>query len=572
MSYYGQIINLKEDCIMKLSNLKTWLPGMILGLSLLAAVPVSADITNSGSTPPIEFSKVSNTNDVAAETGSQKSSDSGKVYDFKDSKTSGVVTVTKSWDDSMSNDERPVPDISISTSKPGKNPLGYTITYHGNGLTFADGSSENEIVVNDSGKIVSGKYELPGNTAVTWYLDSQCTSKIETDNNGLPLSGIFSDLDLYAKTKTFVIKDTNTTSGKQYFNNLIPDTATKVVFTDEAMPASATLIDVDADGDGGVVAWMEGTVMKVSTQISGQKVVLPNVCPYLFYNKSKLIEIELNNLDSSNCLFMSSMFQGCSSLINLDLSPIDMSKNLDMSYMFNRCSNLTYIKFPVDTSNVTDMSNMFSGCSSLVNLDLRSLNTSNVTKMKSMFFACTSLESLNLDSFNTNEVVDMNSMFYACTSLTSLNLNHFNTNKVTNMSGMFGLCEKLTSLNLTPLNTQNVTDMSDMFYNCSGLTTLDLSPLDTQKVTNMSWMFYNCSGLTALDLSLIDTSKVTNMNAMFKDCSTLTHLSLGEKFAFVGSEYNLPSGTWYSSNGTAYTSDGNSCTIPNNKANTYTRR
>ena len=97
---------------------------------------------------------------MAAETGSQKSSDSGKVYDFKDSKTSGVVTVTKSWDDSMSNDERPVPDISISTSKPGKNPLGYTITYHGNGLTFADGSSENEIVVNDSGKIVSGKQAL----------------------------------------------------------------------------------------------------------------------------------------------------------------------------------------------------------------------------------------------------------------------------------------------------------------------------------------------------------------------------------------------------------------------------
>lgn len=73
--------------------------------------------------------------------------------------------------------------------------------------------------------------------------------------------------------------------------------------------------------------------------------------------------------------------------------------------------------------------------------------------------------------------------------------------------------------------------------------------------------------------SILDSiCKVTNMNAMFKDCSTLTHLSLGEKFAFVGSEYNLPSGTWYSSNGTAYTSDGNSCTIPNNKADTYTRR
>ena len=29
---------------MKLRNLKTWFSGMILGLSLLAAVPVSADI------------------------------------------------------------------------------------------------------------------------------------------------------------------------------------------------------------------------------------------------------------------------------------------------------------------------------------------------------------------------------------------------------------------------------------------------------------------------------------------------------------------------------------------------
>lgn len=37
---------------MKLSNLKTWLPGMILGLSLLTAVPVSADNLHSENTPP----------------------------------------------------------------------------------------------------------------------------------------------------------------------------------------------------------------------------------------------------------------------------------------------------------------------------------------------------------------------------------------------------------------------------------------------------------------------------------------------------------------------------------------
>ena len=41
---------------MKLSNLKTWLPGMILGLSLLAAVPVSADNLHSENPPPNSLS------------------------------------------------------------------------------------------------------------------------------------------------------------------------------------------------------------------------------------------------------------------------------------------------------------------------------------------------------------------------------------------------------------------------------------------------------------------------------------------------------------------------------------
>lgn len=37
---------------MKMCNLKTWLPGMILGFSLLAAVPVSADTLPSENTLP----------------------------------------------------------------------------------------------------------------------------------------------------------------------------------------------------------------------------------------------------------------------------------------------------------------------------------------------------------------------------------------------------------------------------------------------------------------------------------------------------------------------------------------
>ena len=92
---------------------------------------------------------------------------------------------------------------------------------------------ENEVVVNKSGKIISGQYkELLASSG--WYSDLDCTTKIETDSNGLPVSGVTSDTELYAKSKTFVLK-----TGSD-FKGLIPSTATSVIFTDEAMPTSVS--------------------------------------------------------------------------------------------------------------------------------------------------------------------------------------------------------------------------------------------------------------------------------------------------------------------------------------------
>lgn len=405
------------------------------------------------------------------------------MYDFKDSKTSGVVVVTKTWEDSLSNDERSVPDISISTSKPSKNPLGYTITYHANGLTFLDGTTENEIIVNSSGKIVSGQFEnLPASSG--WYSDSNCTSKVELNSNGLPVNGTASDLDLYAKQKTFVLK-----KGAD-FRGLIPSTTTSVVFTDEAMPASATLIDVDVDGDGGIVAWMDGTTMKVSTQIKGIKVQANPNSGYMFNYKSNLKNIDLTMLDTRNVTNMSCIFQECSGLTTLNLSFLN-------------------------TQNVTNMSYMFMSCSGLTTLDLTTLDTPNVTNMSYMFSGCRGLTALDLSSFNTQKVIEMNNMFSYCKGLTVLDLTSLNTQKVTGMKYMFNGCSRLTALDLTSLDTQNVTDMSHMFNGCSGLTSLNLTSLDTQKVTNMNSMFSGCSGLTTLDLSPLDTKNVTDMRGMF---------------------------------------------------------
>ena len=220
------------------------------------------------------------------------------VYEFPDTKTAGTVTVVKKWDDQSTNTERPRADISISTQKPGKNPLGYTVTFHADaekGLTFADGSTENEVVYNSSGQIISGAYKglAGGSGVVRWYTDRAYQTRIELDENGQITGGLAGDVDVWPKEVTLEIKGWN--NGKNEFHDAIPDTVTTVIFTDETMPADVALIDVDADGDGGVVAWTENneTVMKISTQIKGIKVQSVPYQDQMFNNKKNIQAIEI---------------------------------------------------------------------------------------------------------------------------------------------------------------------------------------------------------------------------------------------------------------------------------------
>ena len=301
------------------------------------------------------------------------------VYDFKDNKTTGTVTVTKVWDDDKTNEEREIPDIKISTAKPSKSTLGYTVTFHGDkdaGLVFDDGSDVNEVVYNSSRQIVDGVFKVPRGwtaDAVTWFTDEALTNKVDVSKDGAVQMTLSGDVDLWGKVKTFEIKGYNGNSSRKYndFNYLIPDTVTKILFTDEMKPVEAEIIDVDADGDGGVVAWTEnnGATMKISTQIKGMKGQAAKNSGDMFYNRSKLTNIDFSMLDTQNVTDMGSMFFGCSGLTALDLSSFD-------------------------TQNVTNMDGMFSWCSGLTTLDLSTFDTQNVTNMNSMFFGCSGLTSI----------------------------------------------------------------------------------------------------------------------------------------------------------------------------------
>ena len=522
------------------------------------------------------------------------------IYDFKDNKTTGTITITKKWDDGLTNAEREIPDMYLSTAKPSKSTKGYTVTFHGNGLKFADGTDENMVVYNSSGQIVEGSYKEAVGTGVVWYVNEACTQKVEISDDGVPQIELAGDLDLWAKEMTFEIKGYRYgAKNNNEFNAAIPDSVTEVIFTDEAKPKTKETIDVDADGDDGVVAWLDdnaGTVMKVSTQIPGTKVQGAKNSTCMFYNRKKLQKIDFKLLDTQNVTDMEGMFSGCRGLTSLDLTPLDTQKVADMSAMFYSCRGLTSLDLtPLDTQNVTDMSAMFYSCRGLTSLDLSPLDTQNVTNMDRMFSGCSGLTSLDLSPLDTQNVTDTSWMFSYCSGLTNLDLTPLDTQNVTDMSNMFSGSSVLTSLDLTPLDTQNVTNMRYMFFGCSGLTSLDLSPLDTQNVTDMEGMFSGCRGLTSLDLTPLDTQnvmrmsnmfsncsglinldlpldtqKVMDMSFMFAGCSALTNLTTGTTFKFVGTNYEL-SGTWQNTAGETFNGNYNTANFPSNVADTYTK-
>lgn len=321
------------------------------------------------------------------------------------------------------------------------------------------------------------------------------------------------------------------------FNTHTPAETTAVIFTDSAAPEGATLMDVSEAKDGGIVAWMEDTVMYVSTQRTGFPAYANPDSQSMFNGKKSLISVDTANLNTSYCENMMQMFFNCTSLKNIDVSRFDISNVTNISGMFYCCTALEELDVSKwNVSNVTTMRMIFGGYGGEMSLksvgDLSGWDTSKVTNMRAMFQNCIDIKSVgNLSNWNVSNVTDMGWFFNKCISLTYAgDLSRWNTSKVTNMRCMFSECNKLAEVgDLDKWNTSKVTDMSFMFN--GNLDTMALTHVgnlgnwDTSKVTDMSYMFSRCSNLTDIgDLSGWDTSKVTNMRVMFQNCKGIKNM------------------------------------------------
>ena len=165
----------------------------------------------------------------------------------------------------------------------------------------------------------------------------------------------------------------------------------------------------------------------------GQR-IYPTSTAYWFYNLEYMIKGDFTNLDTSNVVDMSWMFESAGyvdkigylydSFELIGLSSWDTSKVTNMKYMFRNAG------YNARSWNIGDLSNW---------------NTSNVTDMYSMFSEAgsngTTFNIGNLSNWDISKVTDMSNMFYlsgqSATTWSIGDLSNWDTSNVTNMSYMF---------------------------------------------------------------------------------------------------------------------------------------
>ena len=139
----------------------------------------------------------------------------------------------------------------------------------------------------------------------------------------------------------------------------------------DSVPEGNNYLSIDFDGYG-TPEWCDKTTIQSNCATvvfdNSFKDVRPTSCSMWFYNFLALQTIEgIENLNTENVMYMTSMFHGCSRLTSLDLSSFNTANVDNMFHMFSGCSSLKTIyvsdKFKIDKVSYGD--DMFVGCTKL---------------------------------------------------------------------------------------------------------------------------------------------------------------------------------------------------------------
>ena len=247
-----------------------------------------------------------------------------------------------------------------------------------------------------------GKVRLIPDSASTknWVINS-------TGELVLPFRIIVNDSDLYLDKSSFVTAISNSSLSSQN--------------------VKIQILEMDADdfgpaGNAGTV--LNAIALSPANQTSlivdeDANIKLPADSSNYFSSLSKVVEMDLRGLDTSNVTTMNNMFYICNNLESLNLSSFNTSKvtNMQTFLYSNKIKSLDLSSF--DTSNVTNMNQMFGYCENITKLDLSNFDTSNVTDMSQMFWQDSALTTIFVSSdFIVDQVETSGQMFSGCSKLT----------------------------------------------------------------------------------------------------------------------------------------------------------
>ena len=313
----------------------------------------------------------------------------------------------------------------------------------GNAITVEDGTPmyDSEGVKQDNYFTFALKNNGVIDSAYTIYLEDQPLDNgdirvgqsyvhynLEKDSSVLPAKALEGDQAI----DKGIIKKNQTINYKMrlWFANDIPQSEENKVFKAKLniVGSQNTKMMATNDYDGTLWNKKQGTVTKIVFQDSINKIEGESESWDISSAKNKTVMARLvPNTDdtTTNTLYI----QGNGGV----------TANYNSSYLFYNFSKLTEIENLnlLNTSNVTNMSGMFYTCQNLTSLDVSNFDTSKVTNMSGMFGECSSLTSLDVSNFDTSQVTNMSDMFYDCSRLTSLDFRKATFDKVTSYTEMF---------------------------------------------------------------------------------------------------------------------------------------
>jgi len=266
------------------------------------------------------------------------------------------------------------------------------------------------------------------------------------------------------KSKNKYLKNDGDVSNK-IFGKSIDRSTIGAIYTLDYIPEDIEGWDASSDGSGLIKAWIveKGELDDLYIAQDGG-VNAPKDSKNLFYNYFNVKKFDASNLNTSNVIYMTSMFRKLSSLEEFDVSNFDTSNVEDMQSVFHSMKSLKSINLSGwDTSEVNTMSYIFYNCQSLNSLDLSSFDTSSLVYMRGMFQSMISLYSIDLSNFNTSKVKYMSDLFYSCTGLKEINISSFNTNLVLDMEGMFAANSSVEKIKFNRANFSSV-EKSDRIF------------------------------------------------------------------------------------------------------------